>query len=348
MSPADIFLIIVSGLGVIHGLFLAIFLWSYSKGNSTSNRILSTLLFVLSFRVGKSVLLEFATDLDVKIIFGGLGTLMIIGPLFYFYTISIADKSFRFKKRYLAHFVPALVGISFGVWLQDHHLETLPLVLFAVLFLSYYTHYLIYIIMSYMHITRKRKSGSVPGETWKLFKLLFIGLLIIWFAYVLNLFDDLVPYVVGPVLYSIVAYTVSFIVIKKGYLEKINHEKYRSTPVSDEQMIEIYNKLFQLIKDEKKYMDPGLTLKSLSTKLGLSTQVLSQVVNLKSGMNFNHFINKFRVEQSIMLLNDSDYQNRTIASIAMDVGFNSISSFNSAFKKITSKTPVAYRNELIK
>ncbi len=57
MSATDILLIIVSGLGVIHGLYLAIFLWLYPKGNSLSNKLLTALLLVLSFRVGKSVFL---------------------------------------------------------------------------------------------------------------------------------------------------------------------------------------------------------------------------------------------------------------------------------------------------
>jgi len=71
MGAYDIILVIVSGLGVIHGLFLAIFLWAYPKGNLLANKLLSALLITLSFRVGKSVFLEFTQDLDVKIVFVG-------------------------------------------------------------------------------------------------------------------------------------------------------------------------------------------------------------------------------------------------------------------------------------
>jgi hypothetical protein len=68
MSAYDIILVAVSGLGVIHGLFLALFLWVYQKGNFLSNKLLSALLIVLSFRVGKSVFLEFTDRMDIKII----------------------------------------------------------------------------------------------------------------------------------------------------------------------------------------------------------------------------------------------------------------------------------------
>ena len=72
MTYAQILLILASGLGVIHGWTLSIFLWFYQKGNRKANRWLSALLLVLSLRVGKSVFLEFTDHLDVKIVFTGL------------------------------------------------------------------------------------------------------------------------------------------------------------------------------------------------------------------------------------------------------------------------------------
>ena len=65
-------------------------------------------------------------------------------------------------------------------------------------------------------------------------------------------------------------------------------------------------------------------------------------------MNFNGFINHHRVEESLKLFDDDQYSNHTIAAIAMEVGFNSISSFNKAFKSQVGKTPQAYRQQLMK
>uniref|UniRef100_UPI0035942FFC hypothetical protein n=1 Tax=Aquiflexum sp. TaxID=1872584 RepID=UPI0035942FFC len=65
MSSQDIILVVLSSLGVVHGVFLALYLWSYTKGNSVANKLLSLLLIFLSFRIGKSVFLEFSTNLDV-------------------------------------------------------------------------------------------------------------------------------------------------------------------------------------------------------------------------------------------------------------------------------------------
>ncbi|WPR76518.1 helix-turn-helix domain-containing protein [Algoriphagus sp. NG3] len=79
--------------------------------------------------------------------------------------------------------------------------------------------------------------------------------------------------------------------------------------------------------------------KSLSEALKVSTQVLSMVINLKSQKNFNAFVSNFRVEYTIQLPKDPSYNNYPISAIAYETGFNSISSFNSAFKKTDRQAP---------
>lgn len=346
MSAYDIILVVISGLGVIHGVFLAVFLWSYTKGNPLSNKLLSALLIVLSFRVGKSVFLEFTDNIDIKIIFVGLSAIMAIGPLYYLFALSCTRKSFQLTKKHFLHFVPAIIGFIIGLQFEEHHTETLPLALFATLFISYYLHFLIYLLLSYRYVLQQKDGLSI--DNFILLRLFFYGLLIIWIAYVLNLFDDVIPYVVGPILYSIVAYVISFIVISKGYIQKIDHVKYRTTPISKEQSDHIYAKVLRLIVDEKQYQNPDLTLKSLSESLNVSPQILSQVINQKSEKNFNNFINTFRIEESRRLLHLDESKNKTVASIAYEVGFNSISSFNTAFKKQTGETPMTYRQQMAK
>jgi hypothetical protein len=115
MRAYDIILVVISGLGVIHGLFLALFLWGYQKGNPLSNKLLSALLLVLSFRVGKSVFLEFTDRLDIKIVFAGLSTIMAIGPLYYLFARSCTGKSFRLTWRHVLHFIPAMIGFIIGL-----------------------------------------------------------------------------------------------------------------------------------------------------------------------------------------------------------------------------------------
>ena len=347
MRAYDIILVVISGLGVVHGLFLALFLWGYRKGNALANQLLSALLIVLSFRVGKSVFLEFTDGIDIKIIFVGLSTIMAIGPLYYFFALSCTHKVFRFTTKHLLHFIPTVIGFVIGLLLEEHHTETLPLALFATLFITYYLHLLVYLLVTYRYVLQQREA-SLSHDTFVLLRLFFYGLLVIWLAYVLNLFDDVIPYVVGPVLYSVVAYVISFIVINRGYMAKIDYTKYKTTPVSEEQIELLYAKVLKLMEDEKEFRNADLTLKLLSESLHVSPQVLSQVINQKSTTNFNGFVNAFRIEESKRLLRQEEFKNQTIAAIAYEVGFNSISSFNTAFKKQTGETPMAYRQQLLK
>ncbi|MEM0938565.1 MAG: helix-turn-helix domain-containing protein [Bacteroidota bacterium] len=347
MAASQIFLVVVSGLGVLHGMFLALFLWTHVKGSSLANRLLSILLVVLSFRVGKSVFLEFLENLDVKFVFIGLGTMMIIGPIFYFYASAIADRTFRWSNKLLLHFIPSLLTILFGVWIEDEHLESLPKLLFVILFLGYYSHYLVYLIKTKIYISKQRKAG-LSDSAHKLVNLIFYGLLVIWIAYFLNLVEDIVPYIVGPILYSLVAYAISYIIISKAYITDTRQEKYKTTRVSEDQTEYLFEKAIDLVATRKQYMNPGLTLKSLSVLLNVSTQVLSMVINQKSGKNFNAFVNQYRIQEAISLLTDPEHQNFTISAIAFKVGFNSLSSFNSAFKKQTNQTPQIYRRQLTK
>jgi len=347
MSASQILLVVVSGLGVLHGIFLALFLWANVRGNKLANRLLSILLVVLSFRVGKSVFLEFLENLDAKLVFIGLGTMMIIGPVFYFFTQAIADKSLKWNSKWLIHFIPSLLAISFGFWIQKEPLEILPKLLFLFLFLSYYVHYLVYLVMAKLFINQQRKTG-LSDAAFKLINLIFYGLLIIWIAYVLNLIEDVVPYILGPILYSLVAYSISFVIISKGYLKEIEQEKYKTTRVSADQTDHLYAKAIELVATQKQYTNPELTLKSLSDSLHVSTQVLSMVINQESGKNFNAFVNQYRIEEAQRLLSDPHHQNFTISAIAFEVGFNSLSSFNSTFKKLTNQTPQAFRQELTK
>lgn len=347
MPFSEISLIIVSGLGVIHGLFLALFLWTYAKGNALANRLLSLLLIVLSFRIGKSVLLEFAENLDVKIIFIGLGSIFALGPLYYLIVASCSNKNFQLSRSHLLHFIPLHVAIGFGFWVEESYLKKLPIVFFIVLFATYYLHFLTYLLLGFRNAWQKKKDG-LDVDVYQFLRLLFFGLLVIWVVYVLNLFEEEIPYVLGPILYAIVAYTISFIVIKKGYLSKVNHTKYQTTSVSTSHSVEIFSKVVHFMSKDELYKNPDLTLKTLSHMLKVSPQVLSMVINQNSGQNFNSFINKFRIAETARLFEEEKFDHQTIAAIAFEVGFNSISSFNAAFKKQTGKTPLTYRNDLLK
>ncbi|KAA5825118.1 helix-turn-helix domain-containing protein [Algibacter amylolyticus] len=94
---------------------------------------------------------------------------------------------------------------------------------------------------------------------------------------------------------------------------------------------------------EEPFLDASLTVKSLSEKIDIPHRELSIIINQELGQHFFDFINKYRIEKAMSILKDPAKKKHTVLEILYEVGFNSKSSFNTAFKKHTGKTPTAFR-----
>ncbi|WP_428666356.1 helix-turn-helix domain-containing protein [Runella sp.] len=94
------------------------------------------------------------------------------------------------------------------------------------------------------------------------------------------------------------------------------------------------------------FLDSKLTLSSLAKKVGISSHQLSYIINSEWKMNFNEFVNSYRITKARNLLKDIHFQTATIFAIGIDSGFNSESSFYTAFKKATGYSPKRYRETL--
>ncbi|WOI11453.1 helix-turn-helix domain-containing protein [Thalassospira lucentensis] len=104
-------------------------------------------------------------------------------------------------------------------------------------------------------------------------------------------------------------------------------------------------KLDRIVAARELMFDPLLTMPKLANAVGVTPNQLSYVLNQHLGKSFFDFVNEVRTnEASRLLIEEPD---RTILDIAISVGFNSKSTFNLAFKKITGKTPSAYRDDKI-
>ena len=84
----------------------------------------------------------------------------------------------------------------------------------------------------------------------------------------------------------------------------------------------------------------------MAEQLRISTNYLSQVINEKFDKNFFDFINDYRVEEAKSMLADSTKAGLSIITIANDAGFNSKSSFYTAFNKHVGTTPSEFRKSL--
>ena len=134
--------------------------------------------------------------------------------------------------------------------------------------------------------------------------------------------------------------------LRNPFLFKINEEKYSNSSLSYAASVSIVDQLDALMVTEKLFLDPDLTLAKTSSRLEISSKLVSQAINQVQGKNYSQYIANFRVEEAKRLLQSTEYANYKISAIAYDSGFNSISSFNTTFKKITHSTAIAYRQSL--
>ncbi|GAA4268216.1 helix-turn-helix domain-containing protein [Hyunsoonleella aestuarii] len=125
-----------------------------------------------------------------------------------------------------------------------------------------------------------------------------------------------------------------------------NYEK--PSTKSDDFFNEKHQNDFENVKNHvignKLYLDPLLSMETLASDLGMSKSYFSKLINSYSTYNFSDFINSLRVEQAKKFLSSNEFNEYTIVAIGLECGFNSKSTFYSAFKKFTSETPTSYRN----
>lgn len=98
-------------------------------------------------------------------------------------------------------------------------------------------------------------------------------------------------------------------------------------------------KIEQLMLEQKLYEDAELTLSQLAKQLSTNTSLLSKIINTGFQMNFNDFINQYRVNAMMEKLKAGEQKKQTLLGISLDCGFNSKATFNRAFKKQSGLSP---------
>lgn len=101
-----------------------------------------------------------------------------------------------------------------------------------------------------------------------------------------------------------------------------------------------------LIVSESLFKNPELTLVEIAKKLETNVAIISKSVNQGFGVNFNDFVNNYRVEAVKNRFANGEHKKSTLLGIAYDCGFNSKATFNRAFKKNTGKTPKEFLESL--
>jgi AraC-like DNA-binding protein len=145
---------------------------------------------------------------------------------------------------------------------------------------------------------------------------------------------------------SVMIYMTSFNVVRRsGFFKQtalVDQQKYKGSTIAPEIQRALLEKLSRVMTEQKHFLKPDFSLPELAQQLGTTVHTLSQVINEGLNKSFFEMLATYRVEEAKRLLKEKT--NIKVEEIAEQVGYNSKSSFNTAFKKITGLTPSEYRN----
>lgn len=295
----------------------------------------------------------FISSPDSKIIRGGkLASVLLQMPLYYFYVNSACYYNFKLYRRHLLHTLPFLFficlftisGISKqSYWVFDN---------FSII--QYYC----YIIAVFLSLRNFRKLyqenySSNHHLTYKwLMQTTVLFLFGNFFVLIRGFVDEGSP--AYTYLYTFtslfVLFVISWFVLNALYRPNlfagINKELVPVKSVNElKEEPEQLKNLLHFMETEKPYLDDKLTLQKLAGQFNLPEKQLSLLINQHTGKHFFDFINEFRINDAKILLKEKSQL--TVLEVLYEVGFNSKSSFYTAFKKETNVTPTDYRKSML-
>lgn len=125
-------------------------------------------------------------------------------------------------------------------------------------------------------------------------------------------------------------------------LQKQKAQQYSAIDTNAEIKAQI-DLLRKYMEEQEPFVEPDITLQDLSSQINIPSRDLSVLINLHIGQHFFDFMNSYRIKKAMQILKTHTKDEYTIQQVMYDVGFNSKSSFNAAFKKHAGLTPTEYR-----
>lgn len=368
MSFLDSFLLIAIGQGV----FLSFAIQLIQKKNKEANQILVSLIAIACIMLlGRVTFESIGLDWIWKVAILVDTTIFLFGPLLYLYVRRITtDDSVLFTLN-LLHFILPFLHLIYALICT-----LLPSEIYTELYLKGYfnitgfiveflgiTSFIYYLIRSFLYLTflikiNHQNSSSEP-EVFNYILILLVSISVFSLMWVLSFSSYFIPpirslhlnYGVMWIAIPLFFYVVGFYSFWQPQLFRvkiedklINAEQRRR--MSSAEVLKTQALLNTVMKEKKVFKNPELSLTDLSDQLGLSTNDLSWFLNAVYKKSFYTFVNEHRIDEFISKVHLQEHKKQTILSLAMDVGFNSKSTFNKFFKELLDQTPSQYIKSL--
>ena len=366
---------IVTVMSLFISFFLVFFLLTVKTEHKISNRLFAFFLIITSIDISEPLISQITDGPSNLGMFRTLLAFLQI-PAFYLYVLSVSYSDFKWKPKYLVHLLPFLIAnlalvprfysvnltakLDFIVNRQDMIELQFTHWLFHLQVVVYFTAVFLLLRKAKKLYLENNSGESLSSYHW-LFQ--FTSVLTVFYLVVIlkNVFKfSDYPHVSDWIKIGIL---VSQLFIICWYLYKaLNNPglfrnidsklKLVSDLILEEKTIEPETlnedllKLKKYMTDEKPFLNPDLKIQDISKEMNVPVRELSVLINHQLGQHFYDFVNTYRIENAMEILKDSSKSKVTILEILYEVGFNSKSSFNTAFKKHTGNTPTEYRKSL--
>lgn len=348
-------------LGILQGLILIFFLARIKNKNRAANRFLLTFIaLIVGTMIGRVLR-------DTKL-FHALpnflalpdAIIFLYGPILYFYFKKLFTDFVLKKSNFFLHAIPAVLFLISEIPLLFDKSDAIRVfwekhttIRFIVIEGGAILNNSIYLILSLLLLNKYKKTSNhnfsyKQYPSYLLTILVLIGFcLLAWlFSYaswVTGNYNLLSVYGYRFVWITLVflTYSLAYFAMSQPELFKmqVSEKKEKNMVLEDVELKNLKIALEELMKKGKPFLQPKLSLRDLSSLLDVNTNILSNVINVGYGQNFNDFINGYRVNEFVKLVNEQKHKDLTILAMAFDAGFNSKTTFNTAFKKRMNQTP---------
>lgn len=358
------FIDIVIIIGICQGLFLSLVIQRIKNTNRKANITLSILILISTFMlIGRFLMIRAFSDwvflwsllFDVVI--------FLFGPLFYLYTRKLLFQGEEINKLAIYHYVPAILYSGMAIvyiviYTPTQYFEAYKMgkldfmfnvVLIAAIISNFY--YLILsfkVLGSFKRIEKHTFSFEQNPTRFITFFLYAISaILVAWlFSYINSaVFDRLFAYISYDIVWAAIPvfiYVIGYYSLKQPELFRVSLEKTQTDSKNRLEEVEaqkLKDKLDSLMCNEQVYLQNDLTLRDVAEKLQTSTNNISWLLNNIYKSTFYDFINGHRIKEFVNRIENKEHLKHTILALSIDVGFNSKSTFNKAFKQTMKDTP---------
>ena len=125
--------------------------------------------------------------------------------------------------------------------------------------------------------------------------------------------------------------------------ESENDKPIKSNFLDIEKSKKIYNRLCELVENERLYTDPNFTREELVERLQTNRTYLSQIIKMHTGKNYSQFINSYRIKEAIKILSDPEKKDYSLKKLSEELGFISSNTFSKVFQQTVGMSPSNFR-----